>query len=236
MTKTSQPVALVTGASKGLGRALAQALAEQGWRLIIDARSSTPLSAVAAELRDAVAVRGSVADPAHRDALAAAVDGFGRLDLLVNNASDLGPSPLPTLARYSLEDLRRVYETDVVAPLALAQLLLPHLRCSGGAVVNISSDAAVEAYPGWGGYGSAKAALDQLSAVLGAEEPDVRVYAVDPGDMRTDMHQAAFPGEDISDRPEPQTVVPALLRLFEARPASGRYRASEWAPVAEVAL
>jgi NAD(P)-dependent dehydrogenase (short-subunit alcohol dehydrogenase family) len=124
-----------------------------------------------------------------------------------------------------------VYETDIVAPLVLTQLLLPHLRASHGAVLNISSDAAVEPYPGWGGYGSAKAALDQLSAVLGAEEPDVRVYAVDPGDMRTDMHQAAFPGEDISDRPEPETVVPGLLRLLDERPPSGRHRAAEWAPL-----
>jgi NAD(P)-dependent dehydrogenase (short-subunit alcohol dehydrogenase family) len=235
MTRTSQPTALITGASKGLGRALTRALAQRGWRLVIDARSSTPLSTVAAELPDAVAVRGSVADATHRAALVAAVEASGRLDLLVNNASELGPSPLPALARYPLDELRRVYETDVVAPLALTQLLLPQLRASGGAVLNVSSDAAVEAYPGWGGYGSAKAALDQLSAVLAAEEPDVRVYAVDPGDMRTDMHQAAFPGEDISDRPEPETVVPALLRLLDARPASGRYRAAEWADVAEAA-
>jgi NAD(P)-dependent dehydrogenase (short-subunit alcohol dehydrogenase family) len=137
---------------------------------------------------------------------------------------------LPPLADYPVDALRRVYETDVIAPLMLTQLLLPRLRAADGIVVNISSDAAVEPYPGWGGYGSAKAALDQLSAVLGAEETAVRVYAVDPGDMRTDMHQAAFPGEDISDRPEPETVVPALLRLLDERPASGRYRASEWAP------
>jgi NAD(P)-dependent dehydrogenase (short-subunit alcohol dehydrogenase family) len=231
MTQTSQPTALITGASKGLGRALALALAGRGWRLIVDARNSTALSAVAADLTGAVAIRGDVTDPGHRGVLAAAVERFGRLDLLVNNASDLGPSPLPVLAQYPLDALRRVYETDVVAPLALTQLLLPALRSAHGTVVNVSSDAAVEAYPGWGGYGSAKAALDHLSAVLAAEEPDVRVYAVDPGDMRTDMHQAAFPGEDISDRPAPETVVPALLRLLDGQPASGRYRASEWAAV-----
>jgi NAD(P)-dependent dehydrogenase (short-subunit alcohol dehydrogenase family) len=230
MTQTSQPTALITGASKGLGRALAHVLAERGWRLVLDARNSSALSAVAADLPDAVTVRGDVADVAHRADLTRAVERLGRLDLLVNNASDLGPSPLPPLADYPIDALRGVYETDVVAPLVLTQLLLPHLRATSGIVLNISSDAAVEPYPGWGGYGSAKAALDQLSAVLGAEESDVRVYAVDPGDMRTDMHQAAFPGEDISDRPEPQTVVPALLRLLDARPASGRYRAAEWAP------
>jgi NAD(P)-dependent dehydrogenase (short-subunit alcohol dehydrogenase family) len=227
MTNTSQPTALITGASKGLGRAVAQALADRGWRLVVDARDPGPL---AAELPLATVLAGDVTDPDHRAALAAAVGD--RLDLLVNNASDLGPSPLPLLARYPLDALRRVYETDVVAPLAILQAVLPALRAAGGAVVDVSSDAAVEPYPGWGGYGSAKAALDQLSAVLAAEEPDLRVYAVDPGDMRTDMHQAAFPGEDISDRPEPEAVVPTLLRLLDARPASGRYRAADWAATA----
>jgi NAD(P)-dependent dehydrogenase (short-subunit alcohol dehydrogenase family) len=225
MNQTAQPTALITGASKGLGRALAGALAARGWRLVVDAR--TPGS-LAADLPGAAVVAGDVTDAGHRDALAAAVGTLGRLDLLVNNASDLGPSPLPALARYPIEALRRVYETDVVAPLVLVQLLAPRLRATGGIVVNVSSDAAVEAYPGWGGYGSAKAALDQLSAVLAAEEPGLRVYAVDPGDMRTDLHQAAFPGEDITDRPEPATVVPALLRLLDARPPSGRYRAADW--------
>lgn len=230
MTRTSQPTALVTGASKGLGRALARGLAARGWRLIIDGRNSSALSAVATDLPGAIAVRGDVSDVAHRGDLTNIVARLGRLDLLVNNASDLGPSPLPSLADYPIDAFRRVYETDVVAPLMLSQLLLPHLRVTNGIILNISSDAAVEPYPGWGGYGSAKAALDQLSAVLGAEEPDVRVYAVDPGDMRTDMHQAAFPGEDISDRPEPETVVPALLRLLDERPVSGRYGAAGWAP------
>jgi NAD(P)-dependent dehydrogenase (short-subunit alcohol dehydrogenase family) len=226
MNQITQPTALITGASKGLGRALAGALAAREWRLVVDARAPGSL---AAELPDAAVISGDVADPGHRDALAAAVDTLGRLDLLVNNASDLGPSPLPTLDRYPIEALRRVYETDVIAPLALVQMLAPRLRAAGGIVMNISSDAAVEPYPGWGGYGSAKAALDQLSAVLAAEEPGLRVYAVDPGDMRTDMHQAAFPGEDITDCPEPAAVVPALLRLLGARPPSGRYRAAGWA-------
>jgi NAD(P)-dependent dehydrogenase (short-subunit alcohol dehydrogenase family) len=191
---------------------------------VIDARRTEDLAAVAGGLPGALAVPGDVTDAAHRAALGDAVDS---LDLLVNNASDLGPAPLPSLAEYPLDGLRRVYETDVVAPLALTQLLLPKLRSSNGMVVNISSDAAVEAYPGWGGYGSAKAALDHISAVLAAEEPDIRVYAVDPGDMRTEMHQAAFPGEDISDRPLPETVVPALLALLAQRPASGRFRLAD---------
>ena len=234
MTQTSQPTAVITGGSKGLGRALARALADQGWRLVLDARDSAALDGVAAEIPSAVVAPGDVTDRVHREVLAAAVETLGRLDLLVNNASDLGPSPLPALAGYPLDALRHVFETDVVAPLALTQLLLPLLRASNGVVLNVSSDAAVEAYPGWGGYGSAKAALDHLSAVLAAEEPDLRIYAVDPGDMRTDMHQAAFPGEDISDRPEPEAVVPALLGLLDARPASGRYRAADWAPVKAV--
>jgi NAD(P)-dependent dehydrogenase (short-subunit alcohol dehydrogenase family) len=226
MTRTPQPVALITGASRGLGRALAHALADRGWHLVVDARDT---SGLAEALPSAVVVEGDVTDPLHRETLSAAVRAIGRLDLLVNNASDLGPSPLPPIAEYPLDALRQVYETDVVAPLALVQHLLPQLRESGGTVVNVSSDAAVEAYPGWGGYGPAKAALDHVSAVLAEEEPAVRVFAVDPGDMRTEMHQAAFPGEDISDRPEPETVVPALLRLLDARPASGRYRTADWA-------
>ena len=224
MTPTSQPTALITGASRGLGRALAHALTTRGWRLVLDARDITGL---AATFPSALVVAGDVTDPDHRTALAAAVERFGRLDLLVNNASDLGPSPLPPLAAYPLDALRRVYETNVVAPLALAQQFLPALRAAGGAMVDVSSDAAVEAYAGWGGYGSTKAALDHVSAVLAVEEPGVRVYAVDPGDMRPAMHQRAFPGEDISDRPAPATVLPALLRLLDARPDSGRYRAAE---------
>jgi NAD(P)-dependent dehydrogenase (short-subunit alcohol dehydrogenase family) len=225
---TSSPVALVTGASQGLGRALAAALTERGWRVVVDARDAARLAnAVPA----AIAVPGDVTDPAHRADLVAAVDGLGRLDLLVNNASDLGPSPLPLLRDYPADALRRVLETNLVAPVELIQSLLPRLRADGGAVVNVSSDAAVEAYAGWGGFGAAKAALDHASAVLAAEEPDVRCYVVDPGDMRTDMHQRAFPGEDISDRPEPETVVPSLLHLLDIHPPSGRYRAADWAEV-----
>jgi NAD(P)-dependent dehydrogenase (short-subunit alcohol dehydrogenase family) len=225
MTSTTQPTVLVTGAGRGLGLALARALLDRRWRVVADARRAGHLSAA---LPGAVVVPGDVTDPAHRDALAAAVGTLGRLDLLVNNASDLGPSPLPSLAEVPLAAVWRVYETNLLAPLALTQLLLPRLRAARGTVLNISSDAAVEAYPGWGAYGSAKAALDQLSAVLAAEEPSLAVYAADPGDMRTDMHQAAFPGEDISDRPAPESVVPALLRLIAARPPSGRVRAADF--------
>jgi len=223
-------VALITGASRGLGRAVAAALAARGWRLILDGRRPDPLLAAATALGGeprVTAVPGDVADPAHRADLVAAVHRLGRLDLLVNNASVLGPSPQPPLADYPLAELSTVYEVNVLAPLALLQPLLPALQASGGTVVNVSSDAAVEPYPGWGGYGSAKAALDQLTAVLAAEQPRLRVYAFDPGDMRTELHQQAFPGEDISDRPEPETVVPAVLRLLDTRPPSARYRAAD---------
>jgi NAD(P)-dependent dehydrogenase (short-subunit alcohol dehydrogenase family) len=226
MTSTTQPTVLITGAGRGLGRALAGALLASGWRVVVDARRAGHLTTA---LPGAVVVPGDVTDPAHRDALAAAVRGLGRLDLLVNNASDLGPSPLPRLADVPLAAVRRVQETNVLAPLALIQTFLPLLRASGGAILNVSSDAAVEAYPGWGAYGSSKAALDQLTAVLAVEEPGLSVYSVDPGDMRTEMHQAAFPGEDISDRPAPETVVPALLRLITERPPSGRVRAADFA-------
>jgi NAD(P)-dependent dehydrogenase (short-subunit alcohol dehydrogenase family) len=219
--------ALITGASEGFGRALARELAARDWRLVLTARRAEPLHAVATDLPTALAVPGDVTDAAHRADLAAAVREIGELHLLVNNASTLGPSPLPGLRDYPLDELRRVYDTNVLAPLALLQTMLPALEVAGGVVVNLSSDAAVEAYPGWGGYGSSKAALDQLSAVLAAELPDLRIYAFDPGDMRTAMHQLAFPGEDISDRPEPETVAPALLRLIASRPPSGRYRASD---------
>jgi NAD(P)-dependent dehydrogenase (short-subunit alcohol dehydrogenase family) len=218
------PVAIVTGASKGFGRATAAALAARGWTVVIDARDTAALAATAHQI-GATAVPGDVTDPAHRADLIAAAGK--QIDLLVNNASTLGATPLPPLATYPLDALREVFETNVLAPLALVQAALPLLIASGGTVVNVSSDAAVEPYEGWGGYGAAKAALDQVTAVLAAEQPDVRVYALDPGDMRTDMHQAAFPGEDISDRPEPETAVPALLRLVDLRPPSGRYRASD---------
>ena len=226
------PVALITGGSKGLGLAVARALAARGWSVVADARHAASLTAALSGLPEAVAVPGDVTDPAHRAALAQAVARLGRLDLLMNNASRLGPSPQPQLRSYPLPELRRVYEANVIAPLALAQQLLPALAAAAGAIVNVSSDAATEPYPGWGGYGSAKAALDQLTAMLGAEETAVRCYAFDPGDMRTDLHQQAFPGEDISDRPEPATVVPALLRLLDERPPSGRYRAAALLPAA----
>lgn len=213
------PVAIVTGASKGFGLAVSRALAGRGWELVVDARGVEALKA--AGFGPAVTVvPGDITDPVHRADLIGAVS---RLDLLVNNASALGPSPLPALAQYPLDQFTSVYEANVLAPLALTQLALPLLSKVDGTIVNVSSDAAVEAYEGWGGYGSSKAALDRLSAVLGVEHPELRVYAFDPGDMRTDMHQAAFPGEDISDRPEPETVVPALLKLLDERPASGRY-------------
>ena len=223
------PIALITGASKGFGRAVTHALAERGWTMIVDARGAGELRSATQGLADLTAIAGDVANPDHRSRLAQAVAGGGRLDLLINNASTLGVSPLPQLADYPLGEMRTVFETNVIAPLALIQLLAEPLIDAGGTIVNVSSDAAVEAYPGWGGYGSAKAALDQLTNVLGAEEPRLRCYAFDPGDMRTEMHQLAFPGEDISDRPEPQTVVPALLRLLDTRPPSGRYRAADLA-------
>jgi NAD(P)-dependent dehydrogenase (short-subunit alcohol dehydrogenase family) len=225
------PVAIITGASRGLGLALARELARDRWRIIIDARGLEELERAARELSrlgDVVAIAGDVADPEHRQALLAAAGD--RVDLLVNNASALGPSPLPALDSYPLDELERVYRIDVLAPLALVQLALPRLP-DGGCIVNVTSDAAVEAYAGWGGYGSAKAALEQLTAVLAAERPELRVYAVDPGDMRTQMQQAAFPGEDISDRPPPEESVPGLLALIRGTRPSGRYQARETAEV-----
>jgi NAD(P)-dependent dehydrogenase (short-subunit alcohol dehydrogenase family) len=224
------PVAIITGASRGLGLALARELARDGWRIVVDARGAEALERAAAELGelgDVVAIAGDVSDPGHRQALVAAAGD--RIDLLVNNASALGPSPQPELDSYPLDELERVYRVDVLAPLALIQLALPRLR-PGGCIVNVTSDAAVEAYPGWGGYGSAKA-LERLTAVLAAERPELRVYAVDPGDMRTQMQQDAFPGEDISDRPPPEESVPGLLALIRGTRPSGRYQARELAGV-----
>ncbi len=215
---------IVTGASRGLGLALTRALVERGWRLVVDARDGDALDRAVAGLDGVVAVAGDVADPRHRERLVQAAGG--RIDLLVNNASTLGPTPLPELGSYPLDELRSVYEVNVVAPLALVQLALP--RFIGGArVLNITSDAAVEPYDGWGGYGSSKAALSQLTAVLGAEHPHCRFYAVDPGDMRTQMQQDAFPGEDVSDRPPPEESVPGLLALIEGELPSGLYRARD---------
>jgi NAD(P)-dependent dehydrogenase (short-subunit alcohol dehydrogenase family) len=223
------PLAIITGASRGLGLALSRALAQAGWGLIIDARGAADLERAARELgrlTDVVAIPGDVADPAHRRAL---IEAAGeRIDVLVNNASVLGPSPQPNLGSYPLDWLERVYEVNVFAPFALTQLALPRVP-DGGVVINVTSDAAVEPYEGWGGYGSAKAALDQLTAILAAEQPELRVYAVDPGDMRTRMHQEAFPDEDISDRQPPEDSVPGLLALIGGTLASGRYRARELA-------
>lgn len=225
------PVAIVTGASRGFGRAVTAALLDRGWAVVADARRSADLKTTAQQLNSdrLVAVPGDVTDTSHRSALVAAATGAGRLALLVNNASRLGPSPQPALTDYPPDELRAVYETNVFAPLALIRAALPDLSANAGVIVNLTSDAAVEPYPRWGGYGSSKAALDQLSAVLAAEAPAVGVYAFDPGDMRTEMHQAAFPGEDISDRAEPEDRVPALLRLLDTRPPAGRYRASDLA-------
>ena len=230
------PVALITGASRGLGRALATGLAREGLTLIIDARNAAALGQTAAELRAAggtvTAISGDVTDPAHRAALLKAAEAAGRLDVLINNAGTLGASPLPALADYPPADLRTAFEANVIAPIALIQLLLPLLRASGGAVLNITSDAAREAYAGWGGYGAAKAALEQASNVLAAEELAIRVWWADPGDLRTDMHQQAFGGQDISDRPRPSSVVPAFVRLISQRLPSGRYRAADLMPAA----
>jgi NAD(P)-dependent dehydrogenase (short-subunit alcohol dehydrogenase family) len=225
------PTALITGASRGFGHATARTLGRQGWDLVVDARDGATLFASIDELGhldgEVRAIPGDVTSARHRAELAEAVAQRGRLDLLLNNASDLGPSPLVPLVELSTVTFSEVFAVNTIAPLGLVQLLLPHLRAAGGAIVDVSSDAAVEPYPGWGGYGASKAALDHLTAVLAVELPDLDVYAFDPGDMRTDMHQAAYPQEDISDRPAPDNVVPALLRLLEERPASGRYRATE---------
>ena len=227
MGEKKKQVALITGASRGLGLALARELARRGWTLIIDARGQAALERARVELSKQTSVfafAGDVTNQAHRRAMAVAALGAGGLDVLVNNASILGPSPRPQLLDYPLEALEQVYRTNVVAPLALAQVLR-HAFKPGARVVNITSDAGVVAYSGWGGYGSSKAALEQLSAILAAENPALRVYWVDPGDMRTQMQQEAFPGEDISDRPLPEESVPGLLKLIEGDLAGGRYSA-----------
>lgn len=239
------PTALITGASAGLGRALATELAARHWRLIIDGRRSEELATVAAKLRttaEVTAIAGDVADGRHRRAVVAAVQRAGALDLLVNNASTLGPTPLRPLQQTATAELADVLQVNVLAPFALIRALLPAIERGNGVVLNISSDAAVDHYPTWGAYGASKAALDHLTATLAAEEEstppaetgstrDIRFYAVDPGDMNTAMQQAAFPGEDVSDRRSPENVVPALIDLITRRPASGRYLAGDGAVV-----
>jgi NAD(P)-dependent dehydrogenase (short-subunit alcohol dehydrogenase family) len=234
MSNNHRKTILITGASRGLGLALARALAQQGWHLIIDARGEVALTAVSRELSQTTqvtAVSGDINDKSHLQALAVAARAAGGLDAVVNNAGILGPSPQPTLLDYPLDVLTRVYQTNVVAPLAVLQAVHRSLKPEA-VLINVSSDAAVEPYEGWGGYGSSKAALEQLSAVLAAENPDFHVYWVDPGDMRTQMHQDAFPGEDISDRPLPETSVPGLIELLHGELPNGRYQARE--VVAEV--
>lgn len=224
---STQPVALISGASRGLGLALARHLAKLGWYLVIDARGAEALEAARRDLAQqtqVIALAGDITDTAHRAALAKVVEQAGGLDALINNASILGPSPQPVLLDYPIDVLERVYCTNVIAPLALIQTL-QHQFKPGACIINVTSDAAVEAYEGWGGYGSSKAALEQLSHILAAENSSLRIYWVDPGDMRTQMHQEAFPGEDISDRPLPEESVPGLIELITGTYASGRYAA-----------
>jgi NAD(P)-dependent dehydrogenase (short-subunit alcohol dehydrogenase family) len=218
------PTGIVTGASRGLGLALSRALADRGWKLVVDARDGEALEREWDGVASVAALEGDVADAWHRSALVAAAGE--RIDLLVNNASVLGPSPQPALADYPLDVLRLVYEANTLAPLGLVQAAVPALA-PDARIVNVTSDAAVEAYEGWGGYGSSKAALEQLTAILAAEHPALRIYSVDPGDMRTQLHQQAFPGEDISDRSPPEVAVPGLLALIEGDLPSGRYAARE---------
>ncbi|HEX8991010.1 MAG TPA: SDR family oxidoreductase [Anaerolineales bacterium] len=225
--------ALITGASRGLGLALARRLVQDGWGLVIDGRGRKALEEARLELvsrpsAKLIAIPGDVTREAHRGKLVAAARELGGLDAVVNNASMLGPSPQPPLLDYPLDVLRHVYETNVVAPLALIQALRPVLKADA-CILNITSDAGVEPYAGWGGYGSSKAALEQLSAILAGENPSWRVYWVDPGDMRTQMQQEAFPGEDISDRPLPEESIPGLLALLDGTQPSGRYAARELA-------
>lgn len=231
MPAATRRVAIVTGASRGLGESLAEGLARGGWSLVVDARTAEDLEAVRARLSgvtEVTALAGDVTDPAHRAALIRAAASLGGLDLLVNNAGSLGPTPLPPLTAAPLEGVREALEANLIAPLALIQEAAALLDGSRHpVVVNVTSDASVESYEGWGVYGATKAALDQLSRVLAEERPAWKVWAVDPGDMRTRMHQDAFPGEDISDRPEPSEVVPSLLALVASDRPSGRVRASE---------
>jgi NAD(P)-dependent dehydrogenase (short-subunit alcohol dehydrogenase family) len=226
---TTAPTAVVTGASRGLGLALARSLAQDGWALVVDARDAGDLADAVGPLEaltTVIPVVGDVTDEAHRDDLAAAAQALGGVDLLVLNAGTLGPSPLPALAALRLGDLRATLEANLVAQLGVVQALLPHLR-TGATLVAVTSDAAVEPYEGWGAYGAAKAGFEQLAAVLAAERPELRVLRIDPGDMRTQMHQDAFPGEDISDRPTPEERVPGVRGLIEGPFPSGRYQAGD---------
>lgn len=230
MADEESRVGIITGASRGFGLATARALAERGWSLVIDARGSDALAVAAEELSAAshvVPIAGDVTDASHRTRLITAAAQLGGLDLLMNNASILGPSPQPPLAGYPLDVFRQVFEVNVTAPLALTQEALPLLRSRRGTIVNVTSDAAIEGYEGWGGYGSSKASLNQLSNVLAVEEPEIKVYWFDPGDMNTRMHQEAFPGEDISDRSPPEASVPPLISLLGSGRPSGRYQATK---------
>jgi len=230
----AQKTALITGASKGLGRALARGLAAKGWNLILTARDETQLRLIRDELAQKIhvaAIAGDVNDPAHREALTVLARGHAGLDLVINNAGTLGPSPLPPMLDYPLDELALVFTSNVIAPLGLIQSVRRELK-PGARIINVSSDAAVNAYPGWGGYGASKAALEQASAVLAAENPDLSINWVDPGDMRTDMHQGAYPGEDISDRPLPEARVPGFIALIESDLPSGRYSIPDLIPAA----
>jgi NAD(P)-dependent dehydrogenase (short-subunit alcohol dehydrogenase family) len=234
---TTAPTATITGASRGLGLALARSLAEDGWALVVDARHASDLAAAVDPLEahtTVIPVVGDITEEAHRRDLAIAAQSLGGIDVLVLNAGTLGPSPLPPLSQLRLGDLRTTLETNLVAQLGIVQALLPHLR-SGATVVAITSDAAVEPYEGWGAYAAAKAGFEQLAAILGAERPDLRVLRIDPGDMRTQMHQDAFPGEDISDRPLPEASVPGLRGIIEGPFPSGRYQVSDVPAPLEVA-
>lgn len=230
----TERTALITGASKGLGLALARALAGRGWNLIITARNADQLRIARDELAvltHVAAIAGDVTDPAHRNALAVLARGHAGLDAVINNAGALGPSPLPPLLDFPLDELRSVFDANVIAPLGIIQAVRAELK-PRARILNVTSDAAVNAYPGWGGYGASKAALEQVSSVLAVENPELRIYWVDPGDMRTDMHQAAYPGEDISDRPRPEQRVPGFLSLLESDLPSGRYSAESLVPAA----
>jgi NAD(P)-dependent dehydrogenase (short-subunit alcohol dehydrogenase family) len=222
-------VAVITGASRGLGLAIAQELDRHGWSLVLDARREADLDRAATTLTGGPhrVIAGDVTDEWHRVALAEAAHDLGGADALINSASTLGASPQPRFADLAPETYAAILAVNLVAPMALTRELLPQLRSHAGRIVNISSDAAVEPYEGWGGYGSSKAALDHATRILAEEEPAIRIHSLDPGDMRTDMHQDAFPGEDISDRPLPETVVPAVLRLLLGDEAAGRHRAGD---------